>query len=247
LIYRALALVADWPGAIDFALATKQITLDLAARLGIGPGRLLDLACGTGTFAIEMANAGWQVTGLDISPAMIARAEAKAQVLGDRAPRFYLSDFRTINLPGPFEIVTCFADSLNHLADEAGLTAVFESVRGVIAPGGLFVFDTSTQEAFDALWNDRASVVDTPDFFWATRHSYDPATGRGAAESTIFVRQDDQYLRFDETVDERYFAPTMIADRLRAAGFPDVTREGFSPHPHSLPGDLKDLWIARPG
>ena len=246
-MYRALALVADWPGAIDFALATKQITLDLTARLGVGPGRLLDLACGTGTFAIEMASSGWQVTGLDVSPAMIARAEAKAQVMGHLAPRFYLGDLRMIGLPGPFEVVTCFSESLNHLADEAGLTAAFESVRRVIAPGGLFIFDTNTEEAFDVLWNDRTSVVDTPDFFWAVRRSYDPGTHRGVAESTIFVREDDRYLRFDESIEEQFFAPTLITDRLRAAGFPDVTREGFLPGPHTLPGDLKDLWIARPG
>ena len=170
-MYRELALVYDSPGAIDFALATKGVTLDLTSRLGLGPGRLLDLACGTGTFALEMAGAGWQVTGLDLSPAMIARAEAKARALGDQAPRYVLGDMRAIGLPGPFEVVTCFSDSLNHLPGEADLAATFEAVGRVIAPGGLFLFDTNTEETFRVLWNDRSSFIDTPDSLLASRHT----------------------------------------------------------------------------
>ena len=45
--------------------------------LGRGPGRLLDLGCGTGTYAAGLAECGWNVTGVDISEDMLRRARAK--------------------------------------------------------------------------------------------------------------------------------------------------------------------------
>ena len=49
---------------------------------GLTGGPLLDLACGTGRMAIHMARQGYQVTGVDIVPEMIARAKQKATEQG---------------------------------------------------------------------------------------------------------------------------------------------------------------------
>lgn len=246
-MYRALALVYDWTETIETALAAARLTADLGARLGLAPGRLLDLGCGTGTFAIEMTLAGWAVTGVDLSPAMIGRAEGKAAGLGDRAPRFLTGDLRAIPVTGPFEVVTCFDAGLNHLTEPGDLSLAFEAIRRVIAPGGLLIADTATEPAFETLWDGRIAVADTPDFFTATRRTFDRATGLGLAEATIFLREDDRYLRFEDRYQVRYHPVEAIAEHLRAAGFPDVTRAGFAPRPHPLAGDPKDLWIARPG
>ncbi len=51
------------------------LTEQWARALG---GPLLDLACGTGRMALRMAALGYQVTGVDITPEMIARARQKA-------------------------------------------------------------------------------------------------------------------------------------------------------------------------
>src|SRR5215472_3480825 len=55
--------------------ADYPLTEQLARECG---GPLLDLACGTGTMAIRMAELGFQVTGVDIIPEMIAWASQKA-------------------------------------------------------------------------------------------------------------------------------------------------------------------------
>lgn len=246
-MYRELALVYDSPGAVQEALAAARLTRDLAARLEIAPGRLLDLACGTGTLALEMAAAGWRVTGLDVSPAMIARAEHKCAVLGDAAPRFLTADMREVVPAGPFEVITCWGEGINHLPDPADLARVFGSVHRALAPGGLFLFDSLAEAAGRSLWDDRTAIVDTPDAFVATHFRYDPESRRGTAAFTIFLREDDRYLRYQDEIEERLFDREEIAAALRAVGFHDVTREEFSIRPGGADESPRDLWIARPG
>src|SRR5712692_1613336 len=79
--------------AFDSVLTKNPITrwmhdVNMAALVStFGPGdRLLELGCGTGTEAIELAKRGCRVFGLDISEGMVARAREKvaAEHLGDR-------------------------------------------------------------------------------------------------------------------------------------------------------------------
>lgn len=237
--YRALAAVYDTPRALEFALASARLTRDLAERLGIAPGRLLDIGCGTGTFALEMAGAGWDVTGLDLSPPMIARASGKAGALGDRAPRFLEGDVRDLGLRGPFDLVTSFGAVFNHLPAAGDLQAVLERVRGVLAADGAFVFDAATSARYGETWHQQVDVDDTPDAFIATRRGFDPATGRARAAATIFLREDDRYLRLDDEVEEFYYSVETIAEALKAAGFDNVVRET------GPAGESLDLWTAR--
>src|SRR5689334_23917491 len=60
-----------WSGRVN------QVLADVAA--GLSPGRALDLGCGEGADAIWLAQRGWQVTGVDISPTAIARAQRAAE------------------------------------------------------------------------------------------------------------------------------------------------------------------------
>jgi 2-polyprenyl-3-methyl-5-hydroxy-6-metoxy-1,4-benzoquinol methylase len=54
----------------------------LEISLPSAPSSILDMGCGTGSLSVVMAALGHEVTGLDLSPAMIARAEAKAETVG---------------------------------------------------------------------------------------------------------------------------------------------------------------------
>ena len=60
----------------DYASETSFVDEQLR-RHGAGTGTLLDLGCGTGVHAVEFARKGWTVTGIDLSPDMIRRADAR--------------------------------------------------------------------------------------------------------------------------------------------------------------------------
>jgi len=87
----------------------EQVHSDMAARLHPGD-RVLDVGCGTGSLAALLANKGCQVTGIDISPAMLAQAEQRVRdrVLSDRVSLLELGavDLDTAFADGSFDAIT---------------------------------------------------------------------------------------------------------------------------------------------
>ena len=108
---------------------------DLVVRLlGEPPARILDAGCGTGRVAIELARRGYSVVGVDVEPAMLDSARAKAPELD-----WVLGDLAT-QAPGggPFDLVVAAGNVLIfvQLGTEA---AVVANLAGALAPDGLLV------------------------------------------------------------------------------------------------------------
>jgi SAM-dependent methyltransferase len=115
-----------------------------ARRAGLQGTRLLDVACGTGNTIVPMLERGYQVTGLDISEAMLAEARRKT---GGRA-RLVAGDMRAMPVLGEFDLVWCLGDSMNYLGGESELVATLRGCRENLAAGGIVVFDVNTMATF---------------------------------------------------------------------------------------------------
>jgi SAM-dependent methyltransferase len=102
------------------------------------PARVLEVGCGPGWLSIELADRGFEVTGLDLDPAMIERAQANAErVSAGRAdaprPTFLVGDVAALPfLEVSFDLVVS-TFSMHHWSDRhAGLADIWRVVR----PGG---------------------------------------------------------------------------------------------------------------
>jgi len=95
-----------WSGRVNHVLA------ELAG--GLTPGRALDLGCGEGGDSLWLAGQGWDVTGVDISPTAIARAQPAADAAGIPAERLHLvaADLGSWQPETEFDLVSaCFLQS----------------------------------------------------------------------------------------------------------------------------------------
>jgi SAM-dependent methyltransferase len=103
-----------------------------------GGGRALDLGCGPGRNALQLAAWGFEVDGVDLSPTAVAWAEERAHVSGIRA-RFHCGDVFALagtELPGPYDLVYdsgCF----HHLPPHRRISYL-ALLDQVLAPGGHF-------------------------------------------------------------------------------------------------------------
>ncbi|MFI9526595.1 class I SAM-dependent methyltransferase [Micromonospora rosaria] len=96
--------------------------------------RLLDVGCGTGRDAGYLAGLGWAVTGLDISPRMLAYARQRHPDV-----RFVEADLRDFALPARFDVVTCLDSALLYCHGNADLNAFLDRCHAHLRPGGLLV------------------------------------------------------------------------------------------------------------
>ena len=116
----------------------RPLTEQWAHKLG---GPLLDLACGTGTMAVHLAQQGYQVTGVDIVPEMIAWASQKAA--GHSVSiEWVVADARTFQLDKQFPFIYLLGNAFQHFLTRADLEGLLARVREHLSPEGCFLFCT---------------------------------------------------------------------------------------------------------
>lgn len=101
---------------------------------------VLELTCGTGRVSIPLAQAGYRVTGVDMSPAMLEQARAKARQAQVTAT-WVTADIRDFDLQTTFPLIIFPANALCHLVDRPSFEACMACVKRHLARSGRFIVD----------------------------------------------------------------------------------------------------------
>jgi len=120
--------------------------IDFEQRLALGPWlkvpprtRILDVGCGVGRWSRYLAARGAMVTGVDISPTMIAEARRRAVAEGVAGRcRFDVTDISALDVQGEFDLVLGVT-VLQHILDPIALRAALMGLRSRLAPDGRIV------------------------------------------------------------------------------------------------------------
>ncbi|MGZ8501760.1 MAG: methyltransferase domain-containing protein [Candidatus Limnocylindrales bacterium] len=192
-----------------------ELYLALAARAG---GQILELGVGSGRLAVPLAAAGWSVTGVDLDPAMLARARARAVAAGpDVAARLELvaGDARTLRLADRFRLVFVALNSLLLFGDRAGQAAAIQSLADHLEPGGIGVVDVWLPDADDLARYDGRILLEYA--------RSDPETGRtvvktGAALHDAASQSIQLTTIYDEGGQGEPPARWLRSDRIRLVG-----------------------------
>ena len=104
------------------------------------PLRILDLPCGQGRHAIELAGRGYDVTGVDLSPYLLDVAKARAKEAGLRV-RWLLGDMRDAINGEAFDVILNLFTSFGYFADEADDRRVVRAAGSMLKPGGRFLVE----------------------------------------------------------------------------------------------------------
>jgi len=197
-----------------FAEGAAPGVLALLRQRGIPGGLVVDLGCGSGRWARRLADAGYDVMGVDLSAAMIDLARRRVP-----EGRFRTESFLDVDLP-PCRAVTSLGECFSYLFDERNgrrrLDGLFRRVWRALSPGGLFVFDVATPGRGAGpekrCWQgaDWALLVEV---------SEDARARRLTRRITTFRRVGRLYRRDQEVHRLRLYEAPDLAAALRRAGF----------------------------
>src|SRR5713226_57590 len=179
-----------------------------------------DLACGTGTTAIELARRGIKVFAVDLSPTMCRLARSKARI-AEVHMVVIRGDMRTFSLPERVDLVTCEYDAVNHLPRKSDLARTARVVARALRPSGYFYFDVNNRRHLEKNWPG-THWSEKPGGVMVMRGRYDRGSTKGVVDLEWFIREGMRWRRFHEHVEEVWWTASEIRQTLHGAGFEHV-------------------------
>jgi len=224
-VYDYLVRGVDFEGWIDYLE-------ELLKKFNYTPKTVLDLACGTGNTLLPLARRGYQASGVDLSPEMVARAEENATSSG-LAADFFVADMRVFKSPEPVDLVTCFHDGLNYLLEYRDLVQTFQCVKQSLAQGGLFVFDLNAVRWLSGTQSGE-TVVEEEELTLIYSSAYHDGEDVWEVNLTCLIREGEFYRKFTEVHREKAYRVTEVQAALHEAGLTPLAVYGaFTSDPPS--------------
>ena len=195
-------------GEVDFI--EKEIQSNKAIRI-------LDLGCGTGRHAVELAARGYTVTGVDLSENMLGKARRKAEERGVHV-RFLQGDARDLSFAEEFDLVIMICEGAFPLMETDEMN--FQILKGAcraLAHKGLLIM--TTLNGLYALFQSVPDEHDSMARIMPEGGRFDLMTFREQAQ--LEMKDDDgQVMEF--TTSERFYTPAEMKWLLNTAGFAKV-------------------------
>lgn len=218
--------------------------LDLAQWYAEPPKSVLDLACGTGTFALCAARRGLSVFAVDGSKSMldVFRRKAGASPGGNRCTIRQARLPRFPRLGSRVDAAVWLFDSLNYLIEPGAVAKTFCCVSRALKPGGIFVFDVNTEQAY------RSGAFEAPSEILLEGKAlrvtascrYHEAPKQFVLELECFDAETN-VIQVRERHRQRFYGRECLRGWLEAAGFRlAACYRGFTLDPAN---DSDDRWI----
>lgn len=216
----------------------SEYLISLMQQYGTKDGLVLELGCGTGKITRRLANAGYDMIGIDNSYDMLSVAIEKEDELRDdegnlpRNPILYLNqDMREFELYGTVAAVVSICDSMNYITKDEDLLEVFRLVNNYLEKDGLFIFDLNTVYKYKEILGERiiAENREEASFIWDNMYYEEEQINE--YNLTVYARiesEEDEYCdglfeRFDEVHYQKAYTLDRIKELLEQAGMEFVT------------------------
>ncbi len=193
------------------------------ARCKLSVRTVVELGCGTGTLASILAQRGYQVTAVDLSPDMLSVAAEKCEGLD---VQLVCQDMSRLTLPMQVDAVICCLDSLNYVTRPAQVQRTFQRILPSLVPGGLFLFDVKTPLALEGA-DGQVYIDENEEVYCVWRGEYDKRRRICSYGIDLFALQDDgSWWRDGEYHEEYAYTMEELALWLSNAGFTQIKQFG---------------------
>ena len=177
---------------------------------------VLELGCGTGLTAIELAKEGHQVLATDLSEDMLNITALKAKDEGVEllTETIDMCDFA---LSQPVDTILCLTDAINYVLSKKKVQDVFNNVYEGLKYNGTFIFDVNSLYKCNVILDDYHEKNEDEDFFFSWDVESDH---KGGITHHIIIDEDGHHV--DETHRQKTLPVEEYVKMLKKAGFKSI-------------------------
>jgi SAM-dependent methyltransferase len=233
------ALAVDfWQAAVPASATTADVGFLVRELAVVPPARILDLPSGPGRHALALANLGYNITGVDISPVAIASARRRAEATGATAT-FVLGDMREPPAQDSYAGAYCFGNSFGYLSREE-MNGFVDNMLHAVVPGGRWIIDTglAAESLLPHLTDER--VLEAGGVTYVVRNRFDAVARRLLQSCTLARGAELQTAEIFYTI----FTVHELHQLLERQGWRVLRTYGSTEGAPYQPGDRRLLLVA---
>ncbi len=210
-----------------------EYLMKLLKEYNINDGLVLDLGCGTGNMTALLADAGYDMIGVDNAEEMLEIAmEKRAQSGHDIL--YLLQDMREFELYGTVKAIVSICDSMNYITEEEDLLEVFRLANNYLDPKGVFIFDFNTVYKYSEVLGNQTIAEDREDCSFIWDNYYYEEEQINEYELSLFIKETDSdlYRKYQETHFQKAYDLKTMKRLVEQSGLEYVTAyDAFTNNP----------------
>jgi len=182
------------------------------------PKSILDIACGTGSATVLLAQKGYSMSGIDRAREMILKAREKSKKLGVNI-LLWQQDMEHLAVSKPYDAALCLYDSINYIITEEDMSQFFQRVSEALVPNGIFIFDITTEYNIVKHFHMKTFAETEENFSYIWRNMYSHKEKLCKTILTFFLKDNDQYQKYEELHIQKIYTVSEIKNLLEQAGY----------------------------
>lgn len=196
---------------------------------GKPPKRLLDVACGSGTYTVRLAQEGYEMWACDIDRGMAELAESRAKEHGFRV-NVIVSDMldlnKNVNLE--FDCVFCIGNSIVHLGSAGKVGEAVLQMKNLLGPGGRLILQIINFDRILEKGITRLPTITNADKRLEFKRNYtlDQGTGLIHFDTVLTAEENDRIIKIENRVDLYPLKARTLKKILEESGFRDICLYG---------------------
>ena len=180
----------------------------------------LDVACGSGILTRKLKKQGFSVVGIDVSEDMLFEAQRIANE-ENLSIKFLKQDMRNLKSFEKVGFITVINDGINYV-NQSDIEKTFKRFYTALNSQGVLIFDVSSEYKLKNVLSNNVFCDNSEDVSYIWFNELDESKNLVNIDLTIFEKNNDSYIRYDESQTQYIHDINSIVNALNSAGFKSV-------------------------